>query len=82
MVVEPISKGGRIEKRWQPMSLAMWWAPSSSSTSFVAAKIGRSGQPVQKPGGRTGTTPERSGIPAPACASLDARSELGKWSAP
>ena len=29
--------------------------PSSFSTSFMAAKIGRSGQPVQKPGGRGGT---------------------------
>ena len=29
--------------------------PSSFSTSFMAAKIGRSGQPVQNPGGRGGT---------------------------
>ncbi len=48
--------GGRIENRWQPMSAAMWCGPSSFSTSFIAAKIGRSGQPVQKPGGRPCTT--------------------------
>ena len=29
--------------------------PSSFCTSFMAAKIGRSGQPMQKPGGRGGT---------------------------
>jgi hypothetical protein len=29
MVVAPSSKGGMIEKRWQPMSAAMWWGPSS-----------------------------------------------------
>ena len=55
MVVAPMLNGGRIENRWQPMSAAMWCGPSSFSTSFIAAKIGRSGQPVQKPGGRGGT---------------------------
>ena len=30
-------------------------ARAPCSTSFIAAKIGRSGQPVQKPGGRGGT---------------------------
>src|SRR5580698_5413817 len=56
IVVPPILKGGRIEKRWQPISAATWCGPSSSSTSFIAAKIGRSGQPMQKPAGRGGTT--------------------------
>ena len=56
MVVPPILKGGRMEKRWQPMSEAIWCSPVSLSTSFIAEKIGRSGQPVQKPGGRTGTS--------------------------
>ena len=37
------------------MSAATWCGPSSFSTSFIAAKIGRSGQPMQKPGGRGGT---------------------------
>jgi hypothetical protein len=45
-------KGGRMENRWQPMSQETWCVPSSRSTSFIAAKIGRSGQPVQKEGGR------------------------------
>ena len=65
MVVAPSSKGGMIENRWQPMSEAMWCLPSSCSTSLVAAKIGRSGQPMQKPGGRPGTTPTRSGMSWP-----------------
>jgi hypothetical protein len=33
------------------MSAETWCMPSSRSTSFSAEKIGRSGQPVQKPGG-------------------------------
>jgi hypothetical protein len=37
------------------MSALMWCAPSSCSTSLIALKIGRSGQPVQKPGGRAWT---------------------------
>ena len=37
--------------------------PSSRSTSFIAVKIGRSGQPVQKPGGRACTlASSRSGM--------------------
>jgi hypothetical protein len=57
-------KGGSEAKRWQPMSAAIWCSPRSSCTSFIAAKIGRSGQPVQKPGGRIGTVFDRSGISA------------------
>ena len=49
-----------MENRWQPISAATWCAPSSCSTSFIAEKIGRSGQPVQKPGGRAGTTAARA----------------------
>ncbi|MNT31373.1 hypothetical protein D3C72_1672060 [compost metagenome] len=56
IVVLPMLKGGRIENRWQPMSALTWCAPSSRSTSFMALKMGRSGQPVQKPGGRECTT--------------------------
>ena len=78
MVVAPSSKGGMIEKRWQPMSDAMWCLPSSCSTSFMAAKIGRSGQPVQKPGGRPGTTRDRSGIVSPWPVLLGARTSLGQ----
>src|SRR3569833_3462600 len=57
IVEAPMLNGGRIENRWQPMSAAMWCGPSSFSTSFIAAKLGRSGHPVQKPGGRGGTAP-------------------------
>src|SRR5215475_7390060 len=52
MVELPMLNGGRTENRWQPMSQLTWCAPSSRSTSFMAAKIGRSGQPVQNDGGR------------------------------
>ena len=37
------------------MSALTWCGPSSRSTSFIAAKIGRSGQPVQNAGGRAWT---------------------------
>ena len=56
MVVAPRLKGGRIENRWQPMSQEIWCWPSVSCASVSAEKIGRSGQPVQKPAGRGGTT--------------------------
>src|SRR5713226_5049257 len=72
MVVAPILKGGMIENRWQPISAATWCGPSSRSTSFMAAKIGRSGQPVQKPGGRGGTT----SASARACRSSSAGATL------
>jgi hypothetical protein len=50
------------------MSPADLVLPSSCSTSFIAAKIGRSGQPVQNPGGRIGTVlPTGPGSPGPAC---------------
>ena len=52
MVVAPILNGGRMENRWQPMSQLTWCGPSSRSTSFIAVKMGRSGQPVQNDGGR------------------------------
>ncbi len=38
MVVAPMLNGGRIENRWQPMSALTWCAPSSRSTSFIAAE--------------------------------------------
>ena len=61
MVVLPMLNGGRMEKRWQPMSQLTWKRPSSFSTSFMAVKSGRSGQPVQKPAGRAGTSAIESG---------------------
>ena len=39
------------------MSQLTWCGPSSRSTSFMAVKIGRSGQPVQNEGGRRWTWP-------------------------
>ena len=50
MVVAPISNGALIANRWQPMSALTWCSPVSRSASFMPLKIGRSGQPVQRPG--------------------------------
>ncbi len=77
MVVAPMLKGGRIEKRWQPMSQETWCWPSSRSTSFIAVKIGRSGQPVQKEGGRPCTLPSSA-----ACAAFSLLSPGGEPEAP
>src|SRR3984885_15452080 len=55
MVVPPMLNGGRLANRWQPISPAIWCGPSSCCTSFMAAKIGRSGHPMQKLGGRGGS---------------------------
>ena len=77
MVVLPMLNGGRIENRWQPMSQLMCSGPSSRCSSFMAVKIGRSGQPVQKPGGRGGNRL------ASACTSLDgSRSALARRAPP
>ena len=46
------------------MSLEIWTLPTSRSSSLIAEKTGRSGQPTQKPGGRSG-----SGPPSRRCAS-------------
>jgi hypothetical protein len=56
-------KGGSVENVWQPMSAETWNSPSSRCTSFIAENTGRSGQPMQKPGGRGGT-----GIPSSSAA--------------
>jgi hypothetical protein len=72
MVVAPMLNGGRMENRWQPMSQLTWCGPSSRSTSFKAVKIGRSGQPVQKDGGRPCTCATASSITAAAPGSIAA----------
>ena len=63
MTVLPTLKGGSAAKVWQPMSALMWVGPSSFSRILIALKIGRSGQPVQKPGVRAGRSPPIS-LPA------------------
>ena len=47
-------KGGSAEKVWQPISQLIWVLPRSFSISLMALNTGRSGQPVQKVGGRGG----------------------------
>ena len=58
--------GGMVANEWQPMSALIWVGPSSRCTSLRALNTGRSGQPVQKAGGRAGRSPK------PAAA-------LGRW---
>src|SRR5664279_2237407 len=76
IVVAPMLNGGSTEKRWQPMSQLTWCLPISRSTSFIAVKIGRSGQPVQNDGGRGWISAESAamstaaGAGATACAAL------------
>ena len=60
----PRLNGARVANEWQPMSLEMWTLPTSRSRSLIAEKTGRSGQPTQKPGGRSGNGP-----PSRRCAS-------------
>ena len=50
-----------VANEWQPMSALMWVGPISRCTSLIAAKTGRSGQPVQKSGGRGGSRRARPG---------------------
>jgi hypothetical protein len=50
--------GAWVEKVEQPMSAATWVSPIAGSRVlkiFSALKTGRSGQPVQKDGGRLAT---------------------------
>lgn len=46
--------GGSVPNVWQPMSALTWMAPSRCWVSLMAAKTGRSGQPMQKPAGPVG----------------------------
>ena len=51
----PLLKGSKVASAWQPMSAAMCTGPTSCCASFNALNTGRSGQPMQKPGGRGGS---------------------------
>src|SRR5579863_257034 len=50
----PSENGAKVANEWQPMSALIWVGPISRWASFIAAKTGRSGHPVQKFGGRGG----------------------------
>src|SRR6266446_5647054 len=56
MMLLPMLKGGSVANEWQPMSALMCSAPTSFCRIFIAAKNGRSGQPVHSPEGRGGTS--------------------------
>ena len=56
--VLPRLNGGSVEKGWQPMSAERWNLPVSRSSSLIAENTGHSGQPTQKPGGRSGAARE------------------------
>src|SRR3954463_15598684 len=55
----PCENGSNEAKAWQPTSIETCGRPISCSTSFIAENTGRSGQPTQKVGGRTGKPPRR-----------------------
>src|SRR5215212_3057515 len=55
MILLPRLNGGSVEKEWQPISALILMAPSSRCRSLIEEKSGRSGQPVQRPDGRSGT---------------------------
>ena len=65
----PRLNGAKVANEWQPMSALIWVGPSSRCISLMAAKTGRSGQPVQKFGGRAGMSPTLATAPA-LCASI------------
>jgi hypothetical protein len=50
----PMLNGAKVANAWQPMSPEMWVGPNSRCISLMAENTGRSGQPVQKVGGRIG----------------------------
>ena len=56
MMLLPMLNGGSVANEWQPMSALMCSAPVSFCSSFIAAKNGRSGQPMHRPEGRAGTS--------------------------
>jgi hypothetical protein len=49
--------GAKVANEWHPISAEMCVGPSSRCMSLSAANTGRSGQPVQKFGGRGGSSP-------------------------
>src|SRR5487761_572496 len=53
----PSENGAKVANEWQPISALIWVGPISRWASSIAAKTGRSGQPVQKFGGRGGISP-------------------------
>src|ERR1700677_4066525 len=67
MMLEPILKGASVAKEWQPMSALTCTLPNSFCTIFIDEKKGRSGQPVHKPGGRSGTALRSSPIGISRC---------------
>ncbi len=48
----PSENGAKVANEWQPMSALICVGPISRCVSLMAANTGRSGQPVQKFGGR------------------------------
>ena len=72
-MVLPWLKGGRVAKAWHPMSADTCVSPSSRWAILSALNIGRSGQPVQKAGGRLGRGAFRSSFPRPTWRTRPAR---------
>src|SRR6516162_3590907 len=78
----PRLNGAKVANEWQPMSALMWVGPSSRCISLMALNTGRSGQPVQKFGGRAGISPIAA-MAAALCASIPfARAAIASASMP
>src|SRR2546422_8648479 len=73
----PRLNGAKVANEWQPMSALMWVGPSSRCISLMALNTGRSGQPVQKFGGRGGMSPIAATAPAFGASMLFARATIG-----
>src|SRR5260370_6061986 len=75
----PRLNGDKVANECQPMSALMWVGPSSRCISLMALNTGRSGQPVQKFGGRGGISATAATAPALGASMLFARATI--WSA-
>src|ERR1700722_10225213 len=62
MMLDPMWNGASVANEWQPMSALTCTLPSSFCTIFIDEKNGRSGQPVHKLGGRSGTVLRNASI--------------------
>ena len=73
----PELKGSKVASAWQPMSAATCTGPTCCCASFSAENTGRSGQPVQKPGGRAGSAPSAAATSARRCALAASQARAG-----
>src|ERR1700730_3545024 len=78
MMLAPVLNGANGANEWQPISALTCTVPSSFCTIFIDEQNGSAGQPVHRPGGRSGTALRNSSSGSSGCsfepvASLDGR---------